>query len=407
MKKVYVHQNSDGCIESFLDFKNARKVLLEDDWEITDRPEEAEMLLVNTCVVGKYVEDHCLGEIQALQAKKRDDAELVVTGCMPEYAPQRLAKAGVDFSFGPQNFASFRRRYGLRPPKKEAHTLEPDHLGPYNLFNWGGRLLSKAEALGLPLPSYLYRRFALVEDSNMEFLRISRGCLENCTYCATRFATGRLVSEPMEKILARVDDLLASGRRSIVLCGEDSGAWGRDIGYTFADLLEKLLSRPHPDLVLSIRQHQPNWAMKELPRYLELLSDKRVKSIMLPIQSGSDRILKLMGRRYTAAQAEDMIHRIHEAAPQAMLRTHVIVGFPTETWEEYLMTERLIRRTSWDMVLVFPYTDRPRTGAARIKQKVPTKEIVKRTARLNAWVLWDVYLNRGNPFPIVRKNPMS
>jgi len=406
MKKVYFHQCSDGCIESMLDFANARNALLKDAWEVTRNVADADLVLVNTCIVAQTVEDHCFRDIESLKKRKRADAEIVVTGCMPDYAASRLRQSGIDFTFSPKKMESFLQRYDLEPPGFESESVESEYLGPYNLFNWAGKLLDRLGPTGIPLPEYLYRRFAMVEDETMEYLRISRGCLDRCSYCATRFATGRLVSESPDRVLLRFREALKAGKRSIVLCGEDTGAYGQDAGLTFVDLLARILES-RERFVLSIRQHHPRWVIQDLDRYLDLLADPRVKSFNLPVQSGSDRILRLMERAYTVRQAEEMVVRIHRRAPHIMLRTHMIVGFPSETREDFRKTLTFVQRTPWDMVLAFPYTDRPRTAAAKIREKVSKPELVYRMLRLNLLILWKVYLNAGRMSPFTRTNPMK
>jgi len=230
--------------------------------------------------------------------------------------------------------------------------------------------------------------------------------METCSYCATKFATGQLFSSPIDKILCNFDNLLRDGYRTFALCAEDTGAYGQDIGEDFPTLLSEILKRKD-NFIINIRQHSPNWIVENLDSYLKVLSDKRVKSIMLPFQSGSDKILNLMGRRYSSKELSDMINIVHNAAPHLMLRTHAIVGFPRETEEDFEKTVRFIDGLPWDMVLVFPYTNRPRTKASRIEPQLSKDVIVKRSLRLAFKVLWKIYLNSGRPYPLVFKNPMG
>lgn len=405
MKRLYVHQRSDGCIESFLDFAKSRAALETSGWILTRQPDDADLVLINTCIVGEIVQQHCIEDIQELKSKMQNACDLVVTGCLPDYDKEALDKLGVDFAFSPRKMELFLERYNLQVPEEVAE-LEPEYLGPYNLFNWVSRLLDTANRLKIPLPRHFYRRFALIEDRDMHYLRISRGCVEGCTFCATKFATGRLKSVLPEIVLHRFDQALAQGKRNFALCAEDTGAYGHDIGTDLPSLMAKMLERP-ANFILSIRQHQPNWVINNLEAYEAVLSDPRVKSFTVPFQSGDDRVLKLMGRRYRASEVEGMVQTIHRAAPHVMLRTHAIAGFPTETRDEFKKTYRMVGDLPWDMVLVFPYTDRPRTRAASIEPKVPLAELERRTWLLNFLVLKTVYLNNFNPLPLVFRNPMA
>ncbi len=399
-KTFYAHQCRAGCVESFLDFSSSRLALERGGWQPASTPEEADIILVNTCVVGRRPQASAIEDIASLGARRKPGAELVVTGCLPSYDAQSLARAEVGFAFSPTQPDRFADRYGL-PGPEQVERLESEFMGPYTLYGAATRAMGALERRGLPLPAYLQRRFALVEQQGMHYLRISRGCLDACSFCATRFATGTLRSQPMEEVLARFDAALAAGRRNIVLCGEEPGAYGQDLGADLPALLRAMLSR-EGDFILSIRQHHPVWIIQNLDAYLEVLSDPRVRSICIPLQSGSDRVLELMGRRYRAEDFSSMIREIHRRAPQLMLRTHVMVGFPTETREDFLATCRLVRELPWDMVLTFPYTDRPRTRAAGLAPKVSSARLALRMAYLGSIILKGVYLNHGRLRPLVR-----
>lgn len=405
MKKVYLHQPIDGCIESFIDFKRVRTSLESNGLVVTNSLKEADMVLVNSCVVGEIPHRNCLRDIAGLKTKMKKDAELVVTGCLPDYDPDSLLGYNTSFLFGPRRIDEFLLHFGLRKTEEYSGAIEPEYMGVYNIFNWVSRIILSANHFHIPIPEYLFRRFALIEDKNVIYLRISRGCKESCAYCATKFAAGNVLSNLPENILSNFDKYLRAGHRVFALCSEDAGSYGQDIGIDFIALLKEILKRKE-QFIINIRQHSPNWVVKNLDAYLELLSDRRVKSITLPFQSGSDRILNLMGRRYNSAELSNMINAIHRHAPHLMLRTHVIVGFPTETDEDFEMTSTLVDELPWDMVLVFPYTDRPRTQAAKIKCKVPKIVIIKRSIKLAFKVLWKIYLNKGNFFHLVLKNPM-
>jgi len=335
----------------------------------------------------------------------KKEAQLVVTGCLPDYDPHSLSKYDVSFSFGARKYDNFLEYFGFKQGTEEyAGSIESEYLGVYNLFNWLSRIVKFASRLHLPLPQYLYRRAAFIEDRDTVYIRISRGCKEFCTYCATRFAIGPLLSNPADMILANFDRHLKSGQRIFALCAEDTGAYGQDVGLDFPTLLAQLLRRKE-DFLINIRQHTPHWIIGNLEAYLKVFSDKRVKSITLPFQSGSDRILKLMGRRYNAQELIKTVKAIRKHAPHLMLRTHVIVGFPTETEEDFRKTLVLVKELPWDMVLAFPYTDRSRTEAAKINGKIPWAVALRRCATLSINVLWKIYLNKANIWPLVLRNP--
>lgn len=394
MKKIYLYQPAGGCIESYLDFKKAALVLENNGWMITNRLKNADMILVNSCAVAGFTHTSCLRGIEKLGNKMKKRAQIVLTGCLPDYDLDVLSKYGISFSFGARKLDSFLEHFKLKDREEQMGFLEPEYLGVYNLFNWASRLIKLANRFYVPVPAYLCRRLSLFEDKDVVYLRINRGCKESCAYCATKFATGQLVSMPLEKILAQFDKYLKEGHRIFALCGEETGSYGQDIGKNLPMLLKELLKRKE-QFIINIRQHSPGWLIQNLDSYLEVLSDKRVKYINLPFQSGSNRILELMGRRYNAEELFNVIKTIHQNAPHLMLRTHVIVGFPTETEEDFKRTVAFIDELPWDMVLIFPYEDRPRTQSYAMKNKVPRLVAIRRTAFLTLKVFWKLYLNNG------------
>lgn len=403
MKRLYIDVLTDGCIESFLDFTRSRTALENGGWSLVDQPEEADLVLTNSCVVGEIVEQHCVDAISALRKRMRPNATLAVTGCMPAFNTQKLDELGVDFYFSSRQLHLLFERFDLQEPP-EIGKLDKPSMGPYNKFNWATPLLRQLALMNIPVPQYLHRRFVSVETPDMFFLRVNRGCLESCSYCATKFTVGRLTSEDPDHILCRLDMALQEGERNIVLCGEETASFGRDTGTRFTVLLEKILSRKQ-DFMLHIRQHHPRFIIAELDKYCSLLADPRVRSITIPLQSGSDRILDLMKRRQTAADGYRVIESIHSSAPHVALRTHLIVGFPTETWGDFMTTHRLARDLPWDMVLAYPFTNRPGTIAAKLTPKVPTWQIVARMTYIYSMIMRKLYLNNFSPFPLTTRDP--
>ncbi len=404
--KLYAHFSADGCIESFLDFARSRITIEIGGWELTGNLEDADVVLVNSCVVGEIVERNCIEDMKQVKARMKPGAQLIVTGCMPAYNMTAIEELGATFAYSSRDFHRLLEEYELTAPAGEVGELERAYMGPYNVFNWVTHLLHRSASVGVPIPEYLYRRFSMVENESMFYLRINRGCRQSCTYCATKFTAGRLLSTPMDHILRRFDEALDQGKRNIVLCGEETGAYGLDIGTNFITLFEELLKRPR-NFILSVRQHFPTYIMENLDRYCAAMADPRVKCFTIPVQSGCDRVLDAMRRNHTSADARRMVWAIHRAAPHVMLRSHFIAGFPTETNREFDETYRFIKETPWDMVLVYPYTNRPGTRAAKMEPKVSRKEMYYRMAKVYAMILRKVYMNNLKVLPFTAKDPMA
>jgi tRNA A37 methylthiotransferase MiaB len=204
-------------------------------------------------------------------------------------------------------------------------------------------------------------------------IRINQGCLGACSYCMIKNATGKLYSEPLEDIVDQLEKGLSQGEQTVMLLGGDTGAYGIDIGMGFFTLLKELISIPR-DYRLFIHDFNVNWLIKDLDEYtkvFELNEDyKKIRSINFPIQSGSGRILKLMRRPYKAVDATEALISIKENFSSIRIGTHVMVGFPSETEEDFELTLKLLEEVNFDFVTCFAYSEHKLADSARIINKV-------------------------------------
>jgi MiaB/RimO family radical SAM methylthiotransferase len=212
-------------------------------------------------------------------------------------------------------------------------------------------------------------------------IRILNGCPGQCSYCAIKFAEGSLVSKPMEDVLAEFDSGLVCRHLNFFLIGTDVGAYGQDIGTTIAVLLKELLSR-EGEYVLHLPEFHPKWLIqyyRDLKDIFVAAKDK-IGSMILPIESGNERILQLMQREHTAAEAKECMRDLKKALPEIRIYTHVLVGFPGETEKEFDDTIRFLRDVSFDEIAIYKYEARPNIEAEELPDKI--SEATKR-ARVN------------------------
>jgi tRNA A37 methylthiotransferase MiaB len=198
-------------------------------------------------------------------------------------------------------------------------------------------------------------------------IRVARGCASECSYCAIRLGAGPIKSKPLSDIVNEFQTGLADGRRLFNLMAEDVGAYGQDIGLSVVDLLQALLEQPG-DYRLTWSDFGPRWLIDQhiaLERLLGLHSAK-LGTIGFPIQSGSERILKLMNREYTAADAKRCLLALRRTAPQLRLETHAILGFPGESRRDFLDTCEMVKSIGFARVMPFTYSERPGTEAAQL-----------------------------------------
>ena len=229
-------------------------------------------------------------------------------------------------------------------------------------------------------PQALRQRFA------KDFLiRIVKGCTGKCTYCAIKMAAGDLVSYPIESILDQIKNGLEMGYRTFRLVGEDVGGYGKDCGKTFVELIEKIFKYEQP-FRLVIEDFSPKWLIRFSPDIIRIFSQNqdRVCHIVIPIQTGSEKIVRKMGRKYTVAAAVELLLKLRNDAPQLKIATHVIVGFPGETEDDFQKTIAVLKRLKFEHIEAHCYTDRPNTVASKLPDKIPEHRKIMRLWRLRS-----------------------
>ena len=207
------------------------------------------------------------------------------------------------------------------------------------------------------------------------YVLIAQGCSNRCSYCNVNRSKGRVRSELPEQIEAEVAAGLARGARRFALLADDCGSYGHDLGSDLAELIERLFALGG-HFSLKLGYLYPGFLLNRFDAMERLFATGRISFVNIPVQSGSQRLLDLMNRRYPIAAVLEMVRRLHEAAPSSRLCTHLLMNFPTETREEFLQT--LAAAESFDEAVFLHYSDNERTGAADLVPKVPADEARRR-----------------------------
>jgi len=203
--------------------------------------------------------------------------------------------------------------------------------------------------------------------------KIAHGCLGKCTYCAIRFATGTLKSKPTDKIIEEFEKGLAQGYKRFVLSAEDTGCYGLDISTNIVRLLRKICD-VEKDFSLILNDFNVNWLIKYYDDLLPLFikNKDRIEDIRMPIQSGSDKILKSMKRPYKIHDVKRVISDLKVRLPNLRIHTHILVGFPGESAFDFDQSRQLLQELDFTEVSIFRYEERPGTLASLMPGKVPT-----------------------------------
>jgi len=346
-----------GCQQNVADGQRLQGMLSEMGFTFTDRPEAADLVLLNTCAVREHAEQRVFGNLGILTHTKRDNPEQVIClcGCMAQ--EERVANRvkdsyrHVDLVFGPHALWKF--------PELLWQVYE-SHKRVFSVADEHGSI-----AEGLPV---------VREKGVKAWVSIMYGCNNFCTYCIVPYVRGRERSRLPEAVLAEVRELVEAGYKDITLLGQNVNSYGNDlgIGYDFADLLAEIDKIPGDYWIRFMSSH-PKDATKKL--FDTMAASRHVaRQLHLPFQSGNDRVLQAMNRRYTRAQYLDLINYAKSVMPGLVLTSDVIIGFPGETETEAMETISLVDEVGFDALFTFIYSPRPGTKAAELPDPVPRSE---------------------------------
>jgi tRNA A37 methylthiotransferase MiaB len=379
MRNVYVTHN--GCEEGALKSMHVQQFFSKNGFTVTRDPNQADFLVFFACGLTDPKEKHSLMVIRRLQAQKKNTANLIVWGCLPKINPKSLVGIYDGPIVGPKDLDFFESLIGKTAVEicdVSANTLIPKEavgeekvtpkLGydPINDFLW--RLKKYVDLVRLP------RRKGLFEETSF-FIRVAEGCTGNCTYCSERPAWGRVKSRPIPKIIEEFKSGLASGYNRFFLVAADLGSYGIDIGSSAVDLLEGIVKTgEQKNYSVIINQMNPGDLKRLLPDMEEVLASGKIEALGCQVESGSNRILELMGRKYAAEDWRENMLSINRKSPFVRLSTHIMVGFPTETDEDFEATIELLDFPLFiDWVGVFIFSPRPTVYASRLPNQVPEK----------------------------------
>ncbi|MBA7593504.1 tRNA-2-methylthio-N(6)-dimethylallyladenosine synthase [subsurface metagenome] len=344
-----------GCQMNKADSERISSYLEQAGFQATRRAEEAEIIVLNSCVVRQSAEDRVINKLGALKSLKRGPQNpiLALTGCMVNSRVDGLRHRfpHVDLFCRPQaveELGQFLASRGLAAPPK------PDS----------------------PLP---------LHPSPSTFVPIIEGCDKFCSYCIVPYRRGRERSRPVDEILCEVRWLAQRGVKEVTLLGQNVDSYGHDLPATpdLADLLAELNEVDSLSRIRFLTSHPKDMGERLIEAMAQL--EKVCEHLSLPFQAGDDDILMAMRRGYSAKQYRELVERIRDAIPGVALSTDIIVGFPGESEEQFERTFDMIRELRFDTVHAACYSPRPGTIAARkLRDDVPLEEKRRRREKIEA-----------------------
>ena len=351
-RDLCVYVMTFGCQQNEADSEKLLGTAMAMGYKKCSAPKEADLILVNTCAIREHAELKALSSIGQFKHIKDKNPELVigVCGCMTaqQHRCEELKHRYpyVSFTLDPSEMS-------MLPEILFRHFTEKKRIFPIG---------ESKDNIGEELPVYR-------EGKSKAWLSIMYGCNNFCTYCIVPYVRDRERSRSKEAILREARELAASGVKEITLLGQNVNSYRGECD--FSELLSEIASIDGDFLVRFITSH-PKDASDELFEVMRA-NPKIAKQFHLPLQSGSDRILKLMNRRYDRERYMSLIEKLRSLMPDITITSDIIVGFPGETEEDFEDTLDIIRRARFDMIFSFIYSRRKGTPAAEMEGQVPRK----------------------------------
>lgn len=331
----------------------------------TEKREEADIIVFNTCAIREGAEDRALGNVGALKKLKKANPNLIIAVCGCATQKESTAKY-----------------------IKKTFPFVDIVIGTFNLHELGEYIDRAREKRVLELwqeGEIDEEKSYLRTSGENAWVNIMYGCNNFCTYCIVPYVRGREKSRKPDKILEEVRKLASEGKyKKITLLGQNVNSYGKDLEekMSFAQLIRKISEIPG-DFKIGFMTSHPKDINDELIHEIAT-NDKVLKELHLPAQSGNNRILSLMNRRYTREKYLEIIAKCKKEVPNISLTSDFIVGFPTETEEEFEETLSLVREVKFAGIFAFMYSPREGTVAAKMEEQVPEKIKHERVNRLLA-----------------------
>lgn len=339
------------------DSERIKSLLLRDGYRETANAGEADFIILNTCAVREHAEKRAMARLASLKHYKGEKPELIIGlfGCIPTLYGEKLFKEfpHLDILCGPNGIGKIESLLDEAKGGKKAAALKEEN--------------------GL-----LDDRCILAKNKEETFLPIMKGCDNYCSYCVVPYTRGREKSKPSSQIMEEIKNLTKQGVKEITLLGQNVNSYGKGLSerINFAGLLKLADGIEGLERIKFMTSHPKDISQNLLETMAT--SKKIEKELHLPVQSGSDTILKRMNRGYAVADYKRIVKNARKLIPGISISTDIMVGFPEEKEKDFQQTLELLAEIRFDFIYAFKYSDRPKTAAGSFEGQVPQKEKERR-----------------------------
>ncbi len=382
-KKKQVYITCNGCNRRLLDADRVKRYFIANGWEVSASPKNADYCIFFASALNRVRIDESFDIIERL---KKFPGEKLVLGCLMEVAPKEFnsrwkggSLAVKDMNEIDSFFPDFTIKYKNIPlgntpliAKNIYKTISPQVFLKQRIS-----MAMSPNRVADKMYSYIHRKKA--ENYQTAFIWVSAGCPNNCSFCAERKVVGKPISRPLNEIVDEYKKLIAEGMRNFEFIGDDVGSYGLDINTTLPELFARLNNEDRHIKVNWVLKHlHPKFIVKYKNDLIEIARAGKITEIICCFQSGSNRLLALMNRQHTIEEVIVTLKEFRQALPEIKLATNIIVGFPTETDEEFNQTLQVFDEVYFDRVHMIKYYDAEGSDSHTIEPKVSDESIARR-----------------------------
>lgn len=383
-QKKFIPFVNNFCPRRSLDTSRVYNYFLENHWQPTSKIKNADLIFIYSCGCFVSSEKRTLNTIQTALEKKKDQAELIVTGCLLDINKSALnghyQRIPVQQINALDNIINAQKKIENVPDANQIYPMK-DLISPREF-------LIKKFKMDFEFSSLFYAKVKSLFQGRSKYkktwnIKIADGCLGNCSYCAIKFAAGRVKSKPLDAVVEEFKQGVERGEKTFVLINNDVGSYGKDISTNFALLLERLFDI-EGQYQIRIIDLNPRWLIRYYDSLFPLFrkNRKKIAYLSMPVQSASDRILNLMKRPYKIDDIKKCFADLKKHIPELPINTHFIIGFPSETEKEFDQTCEFVRGFDFGRVSIHPYQDRPNTESSKMPDKIPDSVKFQRYRKL-------------------------
>ena len=372
------------CPRRSLDTSRFYNYFLENNWQPTNKIQNADLIFIYSCGCFVSSEKRTLNTIKTALEKKKSNAQVVVTGCLLKIHGEVLNGSykviPIEEINALDDIINAQKKLESIPQANQIYPMR-DLISPREF-------LIKKFKMDVEFSSLFYKKvkslfFGRTKYKNTWNIKIANGCLGNCSYCAVRFAAGRVKSKPLDTVVEEFKQGVERGEKTFVLINNDVGSYGRDIGTDFAQLMERLFDI-QGQYKIRIIDFNPRWLIRYYDSLFPLFlkNRDRIAYLSMPVQSASDRMLTLMKRPYKIEDIKRCFNDLKKHIPELVINTHFIIGFPGETDEDFKQTCQFVQSFDFGRVSIHPYQDRPNTISSQMPEKIPDEVKFQRYRKL-------------------------